>query len=571
MLFSNIKSKISANKQAIQVILLITLLSSLPLFYEGINDNSHDMAFHINRIEAIVSDIKVGLFPSRLQWCWNNGYGYPMSIYYGDLLLYFPVFLRILGLDITYAFKVFVFGVNLVTALFCHITFSKIFKSNKISYVLTFAFCLMPYRLMDMYVRGAVGEYSAIIFFPLIALSVYNIYSDEINNTWSKMKNALILAFAMSGIVTSHILSTEMTVLFLLIFFLFMWKKSLSPNVLATYLLAILFSVLACTYFIVPFLDYFLNVEIFSSANLEQGMRIQRHGVSIADFFAFFKTPFGSSPLMQYTPGATLLLALFLAIYLWSRKRASKALKILTVFSLFAMFLCTNVFPWNLFTKNKFLKIFTQIQFPWRFLGIAGLLLTLLLGYVMVELNNDEILHYFSLNKVVKLGIILSLVATFVFLSEYADNANRNKYTEANDFHPYAPLEYLRAQKVDGEYITSDTSKYDGKIHGDYESVDIIKNEGLNLAFYVKNKSSDTEVILPRTNYPGYHITDENGHEYNIYDSDNMLIAFSLPAGYDGNIYLVFTTPWYWTLALWISVLSTVFMIALWIKVSRNK
>ncbi len=75
--------KIRTNKKIILIILGITFCISLPLFYRGMNIG-HDGMFHQVRIDGIAEELSYGNFPVRIQSLWMEGYGYPISVYYGD-------------------------------------------------------------------------------------------------------------------------------------------------------------------------------------------------------------------------------------------------------------------------------------------------------------------------------------------------------------------------------------------------------------------------------------------------------------------------------------------------------
>jgi len=70
--------------------------------------NAHDLIFHLSRIEGLKEGFLSGDFPVRIQPYWLNGNGYASSIFYGDLFLYIPVLLRIIGFPVQAAYKIYV-------------------------------------------------------------------------------------------------------------------------------------------------------------------------------------------------------------------------------------------------------------------------------------------------------------------------------------------------------------------------------------------------------------------------------------------------------------------------------
>ena len=70
-------------------------------------------------------------------------------------------------------------------------------------------YTLNPYRLSDVYIRSSVGEYTAIIFLPLILYGLWKIYTED-ENSPSYKHNWIIPAIGFSGIIETHIISTEL-------------------------------------------------------------------------------------------------------------------------------------------------------------------------------------------------------------------------------------------------------------------------------------------------------------------------------------------------------------------------
>ena len=99
---------------------------------------------------------------------------------YGDAFLYFPAILHLCGLSVTASYKVFVLLVNVFTASTAYYAFSRIFANKSIGVIASLLWTLSLYRLECIYLRAAVGEYSALSFLPLVALGIVYIFSKDI-------------------------------------------------------------------------------------------------------------------------------------------------------------------------------------------------------------------------------------------------------------------------------------------------------------------------------------------------------------------------------------------------------
>ncbi len=128
----------------------------------------------------------------------------------------------------------------MVTSITAYICFQKMFQKKEIALLASLAYVNAGYRIVNVYVRMAVGEYSAMLFLPIAALAVYRIYTDSGASRKRCRSNALLLAAGMTGLIGTHVLTTEMTCFFLLLVCILLWKKTLQKQVLKTYLYTVL-------------------------------------------------------------------------------------------------------------------------------------------------------------------------------------------------------------------------------------------------------------------------------------------------------------------------------------------
>lgn len=547
-------------KRYLLAMLGIMFVSSIPVFYTGLD--GHDLLFHLTRIEGISRELSYGNFPARISSVWMAEHGYPVSIYYGDVLLYIPAVFRLFGFTIDQAYKIFVLIMNIVGVIIAEQCFGRIFKKRSTSLLLTLVYATASYRMVDVYIRTAVGEYCSLIFLPLIALAAYNIYCDGKNDSTKKnLKNATILAIGMSGILTAHTLSAEMAAFALLLVCIAYWRKTFTFSAIKTYVIAIVETLVLCAGYLVPFLDYYVNVpvEITDTVTGEAARTIQEKGANIGDFFAFFSDPFGDWYTALFNPGLVLMLALAAVVALWGLKKATKEIKEMAVLSAIMLFMATNVFPWNSLAHDfKVFDLLAQVQFPWRYVGIAIIFLTMLLGFILEQTNPEQ---YLKVSKQMVIGVcaIISIGMTFVFTGYYADNLERNVYYDTANIGTWGIMgeEYLRS----GTHVEN----LDGEIHidGGTEYAEFITRTGCDLDVQCKTGAEEGIVTLPVLNYKGYQVTDDAGNQYEITDSEENLISVTLPANFEGNIYLRFVEPFSWTVSFGISVAAAAMILVI--------
>lgn len=131
---------LSPKQQTICIILIMAaLLTILPLYQPGL-PSSADLKFHLQRIEGVYKRLLSGQFPVRIQPEWLDGNGYAVSIFYGDILMYFPAVLRMIGFTVQEAYKVYAGFINVETVFVSFYAFRRmtrddieIFSDNTVS------------------------------------------------------------------------------------------------------------------------------------------------------------------------------------------------------------------------------------------------------------------------------------------------------------------------------------------------------------------------------------------------------------------------------------------------------
>ena len=553
-LFIIFQKNMEQNRNTVSVVAGMIFLISLPLFIRGITDG-HDLSVHFMRIEGIAREIQNGHFPVRISSLWLDGHGYPISIYYGDLLLYIPAVLRLIGFPVVAAYKIYVVLIHTGTVIISYICFKKLFNNTGTACMVTLAYVTAGYRFVDVYVRAAVGEYSAMMFLPLIALAFYRIYTQAYTGWKQTGKNALLLASGMTGLIGTHILSTQMIVFVLALICILLWKRTFQKHTLCTFILAVCETLALNLYFIIPFIDYYLNVSVNINGTVNGDLqRIQSSGAYIGQYFAFFQDSFGLDGDNIYgrlglTPGLALMMTLIFAFALWINKKASKEIKYLTVLSVLMLFIASDLFPWNHMAENyHFLSIFSQVQFPWRYISLAVIFLSMLLGFIFQYYTEAE--DKAVLEKLYVFTTALCMISSFYFVSDYCNNANTVFYYDTPELNTYA---------VGGaEYLREDTDwvLYPSEIEQEnMTEARIESRKGYQMELYCETGDEEGTVEVPLFHYKGYRVTDESGNTYKITDGKYNFIKFSVPAGFSGQISVDFVEPWYWRMGEAVSLL----------------
>lgn len=573
------KRKIKWGNEVIGVI-IIGGIASLGLMEEYIL-YGHDLIFHLFRIEGLAEGLKAGDFPVRIQPGWFNGWGYPVSVMYGDGLLLFPAALRLLGVSVQNAYKCYIAAINLATAGVAYYTFFQISRDKRIGLFGSCIYTLFPYRLSCVYVRAAVGEYSAMLFLPLVVLGFYfspqkqtfserEYISESGGFTGKKKENArmkylIATVIGFSGLIQTHVISCFLAAFAIILFCITNLKEMLNRNRLLYFAEIFAGTVLVNLWFLVPFFRY---MQEDFTVNLRHGMEpaFQNYGASLAELFAVYwngtlNMPWGAiAPLSEKFPrsvGTTLLIFLAVAVLMYHKGilgRQKKKIALCAGFFVLFSFMASILFPYR--EINKILpavgSLFGKIQFPYRFLTLAGVFGSLLAVLVLINLSDKY-------GK--KTAAAIMALTGFLAVMQGAQLIYSTLYR--GDMCLVYDIAAFESNAVStGEYL------YEGSWGPATEALQVPEGDGVKIEGFVKKyhtvsvicKAEKTEasLLIPLYYYPGYTAADLNtGERFIVQKSgNNNQICVLLPEGYEGTLQVRFQEPVSWRLAEVVSGIS---------------
>lgn len=561
-------------KQVAFVIALLVLFSSLPLFsyyipYAG----GHDLEFHLYRIEGIKEALAAGQIPVR------NGYGYAVSVFYGELFLYIPAILRLIGFSVQNAYKIYIILINLATCLIMYWCLKRIFRDRVGSLAGCAAYMLAPYRLVCLYLRAAVGEYTAMAFLPLVFYGLYVIFSEKTDEAGNRNK-WIPAVLGYTGIIQSHVISGVIVGIFTLLLCIVFVKRTIQPRRLGMLVKVVLYTALLNLWFIVPFLDYMRFG--YSGTSLKTLGRFNASGTFLTQLFELF--PHGSGDSfsvaeglgkhneMSYSIGAGMMAACIFYLY-YRISHPEKKNEVLKLgdwslgFGALALFMTTVWFPWDFIQQmNKAFALVTQnIQFPWRILGIASMFLSVVAGCLVFQLKESEgenvYLHVTGI-----LAILIFLCSGYLL----------NDFTNATVMMRYQDGTGLSSCNVmQGEYLPDGTDwsifENDLPVPGERLVIfDYEKDRG-KITVACENDSDQVNCVdVSFLNYAGYRAVDlTSGEELSVAAGNGNRVRVILPAGYCGTFRVSFCEPWYWRGSEIVSLFALI--CGIWIIVRRSR
>ncbi len=460
------------NIKMLVMLVMLVLPAFALLFSPGIH-SMHD--FHSFRLQQFIS---AGTFPGRWAFDAGAGYGEPVFNYYGQFSYWVGALFHLSGLSILSSIKAtFILSILLSSILMYFLAKKYFGQTGGLISALFYAYA--PYRAVDVWVRGALPEALAFVFFPAILLS----------------PNIFWMSLSIAGLIITHNLSALMFLPFAFIFSIF--QKNIK-NFLYSSVIALFLS----SFYLVPL--YFERNLVSLSEFTQNLYQYQIHYTTlnqlfISKFWGFGSSVWGIDDNMSFSVGYLhWILPTLLIIFLIYKKNLKSVFWFLFSLGILAAFLThgKSELIWKIFTPLSYL------QFPWRFLSISTFFLSFAAGAIIY------------LNK----KIFLSLIITLLILI----NASCFKF------------DYWIPQ-TDQEYFSGDfwdTQRFASLIDFWPKGSKLPNQIAPEKPFYsIGDQSKGGVIVYPIVNFPGWQAKVNNQLVPIINHSDKKLISFQVPAG----------------------------------------
>ena len=345
-------------------VVILLLVLSIPSFFILLNRGfyePHDL-HHIADIYEMFRAFQSGQIPPRLGPDFSFGFGYPLFNFYYVLPFYLgAMFFALLG-SLTLSFKL-VMILTIIVSVYGMYLFLREYLDKFPAIVGAFLFLYTPYRAVEVYVRGAIGEALSLSLLPLVAWVFVKV---------AKKPTAKIIAFA-SIITTIFFLSHNyLSFLSIPVIFIFVIPLIINSKNRKTIILSLITVVL---------IALGISAYWWLPALIEQKYIIATTPFPLKDHFPFIKQliiPFwgygaslwGPNDGLSFQIGlvnlAVILILTALVIFFKNNfKKVTFQISLLVIggFLLSFVFMNIRTLPlWQLIPFHDF------IQFPWRLL-----------------------------------------------------------------------------------------------------------------------------------------------------------------------------------------------------------
>ncbi|WP_338630558.1 6-pyruvoyl-tetrahydropterin synthase-related protein [Clostridium baratii] len=546
-----IKNKKESQLYIYIILIIATGITLLPMLLSK-PIRGDDYFFHLLRIEDIKNGLSYGQFPVNIMSETLYGYGYGNGIFYPDLLLYFAAIIRLFGVSLFNSYKIFMSVCTLLATFIMYFSARRILKSNNKALYISIFYVFAQYKITDLYVRAAVGEYLAFIFLPIVILGVYElVYKDY--------KKWYILTIGMSGIVLSHLLSVFIvSIMCALLYILNIGKLIKDPKRILYSILAAITTVLLTSYTLIPIIEQMISSK-FSVQEVEP--------------FAYnkstvFKELFTVNTVMIYSLGYVLLFLALIYIFVLFKKKNRFVTTCFIAGSI--SFILTLKTPLLHVISNN-ISIYNSIQFAWRLNLIATPLLAIAIGYSVDELMPKNINKTIVVILISIISIIPLMITVKYIKEKRIKNIDFTKFTQnynaaigAGEYMPEgASKEKLKKR---GSIVTSNDKEFK---YDNYRK----KGTLINLDYKVSKDGSYIE--LPLLYYKGYtfEITSKDGGEIKegqATHGKDMVVRVNLGNIKEGHLKVNYTATTLMKVGDIVTIITLIFMIIYIIKRNRE-
>lgn len=390
------------NKNFLGTVLLLTVIATpalyfllAPGFYEP-----HDL-HHIADIFQMYRAFESGQLPPRLGPDFTFGFGYPLFNFYYVLPFYIGSLVFFLTKSLTGSFE-FVFILSVLLSVYGMYLFLREFIGRLSSLAGALLFLYTPYRALQIYVRGAMGEALALALMPFVFWGIARL-----------IKNPTLKWACVVGIISALFLLSHNYFWLLALPWLTIFCTFLAISIKKLNMATIKYVVLACV------LGAGISAYWWFPAFAEYRLVSLNTPFKVEDHFPFIKqlvfpswgygpSIWGPNDDISFQIGVVNLGAVFLSITIFLAKFKSLPRKerLLFIFGLLGFSLSVLLMNIRSLFVWKILPIYQFIQFPWRFLAFTTFFSSFLLGVSVETLQ-------VGLRKVVVIVVIfLSILLT---------------------------------------------------------------------------------------------------------------------------------------------------------------
>lgn len=514
------------DKIYISLIVLISALLVFDLFFNNGHSAHMDGRVHITTITQFYRAMLSGdLKPTWSNWFAN--YGMPVPMVAHQLISYLGAWITLITNNTITSWKI----VALIATVLSNVIFYRFLRIYFVplaSFVAVFLYNVAPYRILNLYIREALPEFFASVFFPLVLMALYYLIKER------KLWAIPFLTIAMAGLALSHPMMLVVSMFIVVPYFFFLLKDEkdkIRPFLLSGFLMV--WGLLMAAYYLLP-----LQIEIkyfyYGRGNhLTPGQTLHLQNFIDPNWYYFLERDILNRGHFV-TPGLfeVIIVAmgvLFVLGRVFRNRKWKPDLLDLTVLVSIVTLLFTTDYALIFYQK---INLLSNIQFPWRMLSLFIFLPPIIVAYLLNK-TNVKVMH----------------IAAFCLIAFFAITRFPQLYSKNNTNHPMSRYLFtvinLHSTNMNTVW-TGETVDY--PVHPEKVGIiggtgKVVKSELSNSwRKYSVDNETETRMVDYTFYFPGWKVwVDGQPVEIQFQDPDYRgVITYNVPAG-KHDIYLKFT------------------------------
>lgn len=475
----------------------------LPYFNSGYFP-THDGEWAVVRASEMFREIRDMQFPPRYSGALNFGYGYPLFNFAYPFPYYLTTILQLGNLGFVDSVK-FLFASSVFVSFFGMFFLSFHFWKNKLAGLLSaILYVYLPYRMVDLYVRGSIGESLAFAIYPLILLSFLLIVERKHKGIGISCAVVLIFMLALTHNIAAVYFGFIVVAYICALLIVKKYKETLYV------LVSVLWGGLLSIFFVAPALIEKEFIKLSKIPIADRGLYFVTVQKLVVPSWGY-GTPTDSSPF-TYQLGISQIVGFFVSLF--GFKKVKEFNKSLTVcFSVLTILLILMMFP--IFSMFWELPLLSEINYPWTLLLPIGFLMSFLSGGILK----------IKYGKIIALSLALIaivLVLPYARPQEYVNHGDAYYLTNegtTTSSQELMPLWVKQEPKV----------RFVNKIDTTAEITNLQYSS--DLISFSSNAVMKEEAFINQIYYPGWKAYINNEESRLSYNNPKGVMEIMLPAG----------------------------------------
>ena len=523
-----------------------------PPYFLDAHDAPHSV-FFLNQFDQAIRD---GILYPRWGVDFALGYGYPLFNIYSTLAFYVAEVFHLLGAGLTAAVKLTHILAFILSGLTMY-AFAKRVLGAQAGVLAGIVYIYVPYHLLDVYVRSAFAESFAFIFLPLILLLFHELIDKR------RARDLVLAGLAYAGLFLTHAATAFIFTMLLVpyVAFLILSRFRVGSSTRRLYpgqaslradwveflrlaglsLGAAALALALSSIFLLPMLTE--KGYIVESQWTQGSFGYAKHFVYPSQFCSpFWGYGYAGEGLqdemsLQLGVSATILAVVGVVYSLWKGVRSRRQI----AFFLVAFLVIILAMMPAALSLWETLPLAAFVQFPWRLLGLATLVISFLSGSAIHAWSGGSSLEERCWQPALGILLLVVVLASYSYtLPEYTAPSPRSEQPVAViDFESFSPPDRvgmtvwvteqphdtpLVEQYLEGERLIK------ARALAEEATVEMIRHGAASEEIRV-NSAAGTEVQFYTYYFPGWRGY-VDGQEEEIYPmGPHGLITLQVPPG----------------------------------------